>query len=132
MLTACLLWASASADPARPALLRTFSAIQSGYSVATGAINNTISGRITVDEAVPGQLQNTPLPDGRNVSVVFNYDTANVSNGGVFSLQPFFEERVCYIYPLPIGRGYKPLVFNDSLIELWCQQVGPVCIRLSN
>jgi hypothetical protein len=79
--------AATAADPTRPTLIKTFSAIQSGYSVATGAVNNTISGRVTVSEAVPGQLQNQGLPDGRSVSVIFNYDTNNLTKAGVFSLQ---------------------------------------------
>ena len=120
---------NAAASP--PPLIKSFSAVQTGYSWATGAVNNTISGTIIVDASIPGQVQSQALPDGRSVHVVFNYDTVNISNAGVFSLQPFFEERVCYIYPLPVGRGYKPLVFDDALIEIWCQQAG-LCMSTYN
>lgn len=128
-----LLPAMFLADPQRPPwpLLRTFTATQSGYSWETGAVNQSISGTITVDASVPGRYEEQGLPDGRSVREVFNYDTVDLTNAGVFSLQPFFSEHVCYIYPLPIGRGYKPIVFDDAEELLWCQQAG-LCLTAYN
>ena len=39
--------------------------------------------------------------------------------------------QVRYIYPLPIGRRYKPLVFDDALDEVWCQHAG-MCMAAYN
>ena len=84
----------------------------------------TVTGVTTVSEKVEAQLQHQGLPDGRSVAVVFLYAVNNTASG-VYSLQPFFDEKVCYIYPLPIGRGYRPLVYSDALEEVWCQQAAP-------
>ena len=80
LLCSCLV-DMATVVTTRPEILKTFSAVQSGYffsansykftpylrhmlrlsllhrySVATGAVNNTISGIVTVDEHIPGQV----------------------------------------------------------------------------
>jgi hypothetical protein len=46
--------------------------------------------------------------------VVLDYAKA----GGVWSLQPFFDERVCYIYPVPGGGGSQE-TFEQALQDVW-------------
>jgi len=112
--------------PTKPTLLRTFTAVQSGYSVATGALNASISGPVAVDEALAAQFQREYIPDGRFTSVVFRYGNGTSSgDDGVFSLQPFFDERVCYVYPLPPGYPGHSITYDLALEELWCQQGAP-------
>ena len=112
---------SVSASP--PALVRTFNATVSGYSVATGAVNQSVSGRVIFDEAVMGQLQTQELADGRSVQVIFNY--SNTSSAGVYALQPFFDEHVCMLYPLPPGYPGHSISYDLALEEAWCLQAAP-------
>ena len=40
--------------------------------------------------------------------------------GGVWSLQPFFSEHVCYIYPLPGDSPTDQEGFDQAIDDIWC------------
>jgi hypothetical protein len=116
-----LLLALSHADPpARPALRKTFSANMTGYSFAPGTGNMTSNNQpIAISEALLSILNVEINPDGRPVNVVFDYH--NDSRAGIFSLQPFFDEHVCFIFP----PEYVPPQYNafDIGVEfLWFNQ----------
>jgi len=123
-LLATVTSADGGASPsAPPALQLGFSAVQFGYSWATGAMNATVSGPLQVDAKTESVAQLTSLPDGRASAVIFNYQNDS-KHAGVFSLQPFFTEHVCYIYPLPADGAHQES-FAIALEELWCGQAAP-------
>ena len=99
------------------------------YSWATGAMNASVSGPLQVDAKTESVAQLSTLPDGRASTVIFNYQ--NDSHAGVFSLQPFFSEHVCYIYPLP-ADGSQQESFAIALEELWCGQAAPCVFSYYN
>ena len=120
--TMAALLAFSSPPTGRPKLLKTFNASQYGYSWATGAMNASVTGQVIFSEARLSQIQDQWLPDGRSTHVVFEYTN---DTGGVYSLQPFFDERICMLYPLPQGYPGQPESFDLALEEAWCQQAAP-------
>ena len=91
--------ASAATNKTRPVLLTSFAANSWSHNYASGSFNQTVVGPVVVDAGRLSVSQESPLADGRSTRVVLDY--AAGAAGGVWSLQPFFGERVCYIYPLP-------------------------------
>ena len=121
LLAAAAMTASA-APPARPPLIKTFSAHSWSHNYASGSFNQTVIGPVVVDATRLSVSQESPLADGRSTRVVLDYAT-DVVHGGVWSLQPFFDEHVCYIYPLPAGGpGGTHETFDEALSEIWCPQ----------
>jgi hypothetical protein len=125
VLAALLLGAARAAQagpapPAKPALRKTFTANMSGYSFAPGTGNMTSSNQpIAISEELKSILNVEINPDGRPVRVVFDYH--NDSRAGIFSLQPFFDEHVCFIFPpQPVPKQYDP--FHIGVEFLWFNQ----------
>lgn len=112
--------AAAVIPPAKPALRKTFSANMTGYSFAPGTGNMTSNSQpIAVSEELQSILNLEINPDGRVVHVVFDYH--NDSRAGIFSLQPFFGEHVCFIFPpQPVPSQYNP--FEIGVEFLWFNQ----------
>jgi hypothetical protein len=92
-------------------------------------MNATVTGPIQVSSQMEAVSQIQMIPDGRESAVIFKYK--NDSHAGIFSLQPFFTERVCYIYPLP-ADGPAQETFAIALEELWCQQAAPCVFSYYN
>ena len=114
------LLCAAAAPPQRPVLATTFSANAWSHNYASGSFNQTTIGSVIVDSSRQSVAQESPLADGRDTRVVLDYSPAG---GGVWSLQPFFDERVCYIYPTPGGGGQQE-TFAQALQDIFCPQGG--------
>ena len=117
------LGAPRAANKTRPALLQSFSANSWSHNYASGSFNQTVIGPVVVDAKRKSVSQESPLADGRDTRVVLDY--ADGAAGGVWSLQPFFGERVCYIYPLPAASANQHETFEQALADIWCPQVIP-------
>ena len=109
-----------STPPPKLPLAKTFSANMTGYSFAPGTGNMTSNNQpIAVSEDLLQILNVEVNPDGRAVNVVFDYH--NDSRAGIFSLQPFFDEHVCFVFP----PQYVPPQYNKFEIGvefLWFNQ----------
>ena len=71
-----------------------------------------LAGPVSVDGKTFTTAQAAPLADGRVTRVVYDYG----GDHAVWSLQPFFQEHVCYIYPAPQET------FQQALSDIWCPQ----------
>jgi hypothetical protein len=112
--------ASAATNKTRPVLLTSFAANSWSHNYASGSFNQTVVGPVVVDAGRLSVSQESPLADGRSTRVVLDY--AAGAAGGVWSLQPFFGERVCYIYPLPAAGPQQHETFAMALSDIWCPQ----------
>ena len=83
-------------------------ASQTSYSFGPGTGNMTSFNQpVAVSRADSSILNVEVAPDGRVVHVVYDYH--NDSRAGIFSLQPFFSEHVCFVFPPEqIPKQYDP------------------------
>ena len=119
---------AAAAPPARPPLLQTFSANMTGYSFAPGTGNMTSNAQPIAISVALQQILNVEVnPDGRAVQVVFDYH--NDTRAGIWSLQPFFDEHVCFIFPpQPVPAKYNK--FQIGVEFLWFNQAWDPSVGL--
>lgn len=83
---------------------------------------------IAISEDLQSILNVEINPDGRPVRVVFDYH--NDSRAGIFSLQPFFDEQVCFIFPpQPIPPQYN--AFEIGVEFLWFNQAWEPTVMAS-
>ena len=67
----------------------------------------------------PSCVSSARAPVGRETLLKFKY--GNSSKAGVYSLQPFFQYRVCFLYPLPgVSTHSKIESFDEALGVVWC------------
>jgi hypothetical protein len=124
LLLGCLLGLAAAATaaaPPRPPLQRSFSAQLQTASIASGEGWTNKSGRVNVDAALQTVVQDEGMKDGRSTHLLFQYGDVPGRPAGVYSLQPFFDYRVCFLYPLPgVAQGAPAETWQQALGVVWC------------
>eukprot|EP01043_Picozoa_sp_COSAG02_P031504 COSAG02_NODE_2059_length_9974_cov_6.226532_13_plen_544_part_00 len=119
-VAAMIVGAAYAQAPPKLSLKKTFSANMTGYSFSAGTGNMTSNSQpVAISEELVQILNVEVNPDGRAVHVVFDYH--NDSRAGIFSLQPFFDEHVCFIFPpQPVPPQYN--AFEIGVEFLWFNQ----------
>jgi hypothetical protein len=66
-------------------------------------------------------VQDALLKDNRSTHLIFQYGDLPSRPAGVYSLQPFFDYKVCFVYPLPgVEQGVPAETFAQALEVVWC------------
>ena len=61
------------------------------------------------------------MKDGRSTHLLFQYGDVPGRPASVYSLQPFLQYHVCFLYPLPrISQGVPAETFEEALGVIWC------------
>jgi hypothetical protein len=102
-------------------LQHSFSAKSWTRSIASGEGWSNSSGRIQVSAALQAVVRDEVMKDGRSTHLLFQYGKVPGRPAGVYSLQPFFQYRVCFLYPLPgVAQGMPAERWDQALGVVWC------------
>ena len=66
---------------------------------------------VAVNATLKTIVQPAALRDGRAAHLHFHYGDARTA--GVYSVQPFFQYNVCFLYPLPGTEQHSPETFEQ-------------------
>lgn len=109
-------------EPVRPVLQQSFAVDLWTRSIASGeGWSNVTWGAVAVNATLKAIAQDAVLKDNRSTHLIFQYGDVPSRPAGVYSLQPFFQYRVCFVYPLPgVAQGVPAETFEEALDVLWC------------
>ena len=116
-LAASTAGGSLKPPPQPPRLQRSFASTMWTRSIASGEGWRNSTGPVAVDATSQTVVQDASMTDGRVTHLLFRY---HGDRAGVYSLQPFFEYRVCFLYPLPGVAQGRPETFEQALGVVWC------------
>ena len=88
---------------------------------------------VAVNATLKTIVQPAALRDGRAAHLHFHYGDARTA--GVYSVQPFFQYNVCFLYPLPGTEQHSPETFEQALEVVWCPNgltTNDGCLELYN